>query len=57
MVVYHENLVSYRVGLQRTTVGSSVPISVVKGSFLMYDNAVVDERIHCAVVSVVTNFL
>lgn len=45
MVVYHENLVSYRVELQRTTVGTPVPISVAKGSFLMYDSVAVDGQI------------
>lgn len=44
MGVFHENLASYPVGLRRTTVGTPVPISVAKGSFLMYDSVVVDEQ-------------
>lgn len=37
-VVYHEDLSSFRDELQRTSVGSYVPNSVVKDSYLMYDS-------------------
>lgn len=51
---YRELPTSYRVELRRTTVGSSVPTSVAKGSFLMYDSVAVDEQIHFAGISVET---
>lgn len=41
--------------LRRTTVGSSVPTSVAKDSFLMYDNADADEQNHFAGTSVETD--
>lgn len=53
MVAFHENLISYRVGLQRTTEGTPVPTSVAKGSFLMYDSVAVDGQNHYAGTSVV----